>query len=58
MDLLKQKLGKRLTPQGESAWKKTVDVAYKFIFEGLQTHENSNVIRVLQNVTPRNDRDS
>lgn len=44
MDLLKQKLGKQLTPQGESAWNKTVDIAYKFIFQGLKTCENSSVM--------------
>jgi hypothetical protein len=43
MELLKQKLGKVLTPQREDAWSKTVDIAYKHIFEGLKACEVSNV---------------
>jgi hypothetical protein len=45
MDLLKQKLGEQLTPQGERAWSKTVDIAYKFIFEGLKKCEHSDVMQ-------------
>jgi hypothetical protein len=44
MDLLKQKLGKQLTPEGEKAWSKIVDIAYKFIFEGLKKCEDSSVM--------------
>jgi hypothetical protein len=44
MDLLKQKLGKQLTPEGERAWSKTIDVAYKFIFDGLKKCQDSNVM--------------
>lgn len=43
MDLLKEKLGEQLTPQGERAWNKTVDLAYTFIFQGLKKRETSNV---------------
>jgi hypothetical protein len=42
MELLKLKLGKELTPQRENAWSKTVDIAYKHIFEGLKACEASN----------------
>ncbi|XP_069685059.1 globin D, coelomic-like [Periplaneta americana] len=41
MQLLKQKLGSKLTSQGEEAWSKTVDVAYKFIFEGITKYQAS-----------------
>ncbi|XP_067000253.1 globin [Anabrus simplex] len=36
MQLLKDKLDIHLTPYGEEAWSKTVDVIYKGIFEGLK----------------------
>jgi hypothetical protein len=41
MDLLRQKLGQELTPQREKAWSKTVDIAYKCIFEGLHKCEEA-----------------
>jgi hypothetical protein len=41
MQLLKQKLGKKLTSEAEEAWRKTVDIAYKSIFEGLKTCDAS-----------------
>jgi hypothetical protein len=43
MQLLKEKLGNQLTSQGEDAWKKTVDVLYKGIFQGLRACGASNV---------------
>jgi hypothetical protein len=43
MQLLKDKLGNQLTSEGENAWKKTVDVAYKGIFEGLKPFHASSV---------------
>jgi hypothetical protein len=43
MELLKQKLGKEMTPQRENAWSKTLDIAYKRIFEGLKACEVSNL---------------
>ncbi|KAJ9590154.1 hypothetical protein L9F63_016739 [Diploptera punctata] len=36
MRILKQNLGSKLTPLGEEAWSKTLDLANKFIFQGLQ----------------------
>jgi hypothetical protein len=41
MQLLKDKLGDQLTSQGEKAWKKTVDIMFKDIFEGLRALEAS-----------------
>lgn len=37
MELMKEKLGKKLTSQGEEAWRKTIEIAYHRIFEGLKT---------------------
>jgi len=42
MQLLKDKLGDQLTSEGEEAWKKTVDVMYKDIFEGMRAYDASN----------------
>ena len=41
MQLLKDKLGDQLTSDGEKAWKKTFDLMYKDIFEGLRAHDAS-----------------
>ncbi|KAK7862852.1 hypothetical protein R5R35_008451 [Gryllus longicercus] len=37
MDLLKDKLDIHLNEEGEEAWSKTIDVAYKGIFEGMKS---------------------
>jgi hypothetical protein len=42
MQLLKDKLGDQLTSEAENAWKKTVDIMYRDIFEGLRAFEASN----------------
>lgn len=43
MELLKEKLGNQLTPQGEVAWKKTIDIVYKGIFQGMRAYDASSV---------------
>ena len=40
MKLLKEKLGSSLTPQGEEAWNKTLDLANKCIFQAMEDKKN------------------